>query len=139
MNSFLEFVSPHKYGNKTPQPSMNIKMEYMYRDAGNNKLRNRAIFPNNHGLSLCQVADFVLAAFIKRKWFDPDLCGIERLIFESHDSDLDHEWHEVENVSLTNDPITIDIDIADFLFNAIKAHVGWVKFDCREKEFEFEN
>lgn len=116
---------------------MNVRMDYMYRDAGNNKLRENTIFSNNHRLTLCQVADFVQAAFIKGKWFDPDSCGIERLTFERCDSDLDHEWHEIETISPTIEAVTIDIDIADFLFNAIKVHVKWVQFDCKEVEFEF--
>lgn len=118
---------------------MNIRVNYMYRDAGNNKLRGFAIFSNNHHLTLCQVADFVLASFIKGKWFDPELCGIERLVFERHDFDLDHEWHEIDDVRLTNDLTTVSTDIADFLFNAIKVHVKWVKFDCKEEEFDFDS
>ncbi len=139
MNTFLEFISPHKYGPRTHQKFVNMRMGYMYRDAGNNKLRETQVFSNKHFLSVCQVADFIVAAFIDKKWFDPDLCGIERLVFEGYDSDLDHEWHEIENISLTNDPITMDIDISDFLFNAIKVHARLVERSCKDEEFEFES
>ena len=138
MNTFLEFVSPHKYAPRTHQKFINVKVGYMYRDAGNYKLRNHQVFSNNHFLSICQVADFVLAAFIDKKWFDPELCGIEKLAFEEHDSDLDHEWHEIENVCLTNESTTLDIDIADFLFNAIKVHARLVEYSCKDDELKFD-
>lgn len=78
------------------------------------------------------------AAFIDKCWFDPDLCGIEKLIFERHDDELDHEWHEIESIGGTEEITTMDIDIADFLFAAMKVHVNWVKFDCRGDGFTFE-
>lgn len=137
-NQLLEFISPHKYKPAKNISCSNIRFAYMYRDAGNNKLRDVAIFTNNSQLTLCQIAKFVEAAFIKEAWFDPDLCGIERLHFEQHDSDLDHDWHQIETVSLTKETATMEIDIADFLFNAIKAHTGWVTFDCEVEEIEFE-
>lgn len=138
MNPYLEFISPHKHTPYPHEESLNLKMEYMYRDAGNNKLRGFQIFSNNHRLSICQVADFMVAAFIDKKWFDPSLCGIEKLVFDRYDSDLDHEWHEVEEVNFTNDLITMDVDIADFLFNAIKVHARPVMYSCRKNSIEFD-
>ena len=137
-NLLLEFVSPHRYKSANQPPSPNVKLDYLYRDAGNNKLWGEAIFTNNHHLTLCQTAKFINAAFIQDRWFDPDLCGIERFRFEEHDSDLDHDWHEINAISLTEATATMEIDIADFLFNAIKAHTGWVEFDCQETEITIE-
>lgn len=79
------------------------------------------------------------AAFIQDKYFDPDLCAIKRLSFEDFDPDLDHEWHEAESVSITEEPVTMEVDIADFLFQAIKAHTEWVKFYCYMKKIEFDS
>lgn len=135
----MQFISPHKYKSEKAAKSGHIKFMYKYRDAGNYKLWNEIVFTNNHRLTLCQIANFMEAAFIQDIYFDPDLCGIERLAFDKHDSDLDHEWHEAESVSITEEPVTIDIDIADFLFNAIKEHTCWVEFDCYIKKIEFNN
>lgn len=117
---------------------IHIKMEYMYRDTGNNKLRSNAIFRNEHQLTISQLIDFIEVAFIDGgHWFDPVRCGIPKLSFERFDEELDHSWHEVELICITDEPATQEMDISDFLLHALKVHQCW-KYDLEKwAEYNF--
>lgn len=117
----------------------NVKMHYMYRDAGNYKLRDSVVFSNLSKLSIEQIVDFVSVAFIDHgQFFDPDRCHIPRLSFDHYDPDLDHEWHEVELIELTNEHATHEVDIADFLLHALKVHQRWKFESCKETKYNYQ-
>jgi hypothetical protein len=79
----------------------NIQFDYLYRDAGNYKIFNSLIFPNQHCLSVLQLEQLMKIAFIDELYFEPIAWGIPTLSFPDFDEDLDHEWHEVEKISVT--------------------------------------
>ncbi|MGM9510524.1 hypothetical protein ACS5NO_22510 [Larkinella sp. GY13] len=115
-----------------------IEMEYMYRDAGNNKLRHRVVFENKNNLTIRQIRDLMQVVFIDKLWFDPDRCGVKRLNFKRFDSELDHLWHEIEWIGITTKRKTSDVDIADFLFNSLKGNQFYKLEKDELEEYAFE-
>lgn len=95
---------------------LNIKFNYLYRDAGNYKLYGSVIFSNPNNLSLAEVESKIRARLIDGEFFNPDKWSIPRLAFEEHDRELDHDWHEFESVELTNESAITNVP---FLSNAL--------------------
>jgi hypothetical protein len=48
-------------------------------------------------------------------FFDPKLWRVKTLYKYPYDPDLDHSWHEYENVEITKELPTSKIDIAEFI------------------------
>lgn len=96
---------------------VNIKLNYLYRDAGNYKQYHQVVFVNKHTCSIDDINQRIQSMLIDKSWFVvskwnlPDL----RDRLSKYDSDLDHEWHEFESVTITTDAATFNIDILDFI------------------------
>lgn len=87
---------------------MNIKLSYLYRDAGNNKLWGAVVFANGQQLSAEQVTAQLRAALIDQAFFDAAAVSIPELAFTRHDHELDHGWHEFDTASATDEPVSDD-------------------------------
>jgi hypothetical protein len=96
---------------------MNIKFEYLYRDAGNNKNWGEIIFTNKKNRNINVIDQAIRKILIEKEFFSVNNLNIPDLHFTEHDIDLDHDWHEYHSVSeTTNEPTDkLNRDIADFI------------------------
>lgn len=89
---------------------MNIRFEYLYRDAGNFKNWGEVVFSNPHNVPADTIASIVNQAlidhifFIDRIFFVAANVGVPDLHFSKHIEKLDHDWHEVHAFQPTDDP-----------------------------------
>ncbi len=96
---------------------MNVKLRYLYRDAGNYKNYGETIFSNKARLALPAIDAALRECMIDKGWFVANRWGLPDLHFKEFepDSELDHDWHEYAGLELTAEPVSRDEDIADFL------------------------
>ena len=78
---------------------MLVSIEYLYRDAGNNKIWGEAIFRNSSSLSVADLDGEIKAGLIDGVFFEPDILGLPVLSFSDYDPVLDHGWHEYHTIS----------------------------------------
>ena len=93
----------------------NIRFSYLYRDYGNYKLFGETIFSNPENLSLSEIDARIKARLIDGEFFNPEKWGIDRLKFENHDYEQDHDWHEYGGIGITEDIASNDRTIAKFI------------------------
>lgn len=94
---------------------MNIKFNYLYRDAGNYKTFGYEVFANPHNLSLDEIEKAIRAALIDEEYFYPEKWNVKRLKFEDFIEDFDHSWNEFESVEYTKESATHRMSISEFL------------------------
>lgn len=96
---------------------MNLKLFYLYRDAGNYKNFGEVVFENATGLTPTEVEVALRDCMIDKGWFVADHWGLPDLHFKEYDwdSELDHDWHEYEGVEETNEASTNGSDIVGFV------------------------
>lgn len=73
---------------------MNIRMEYLYRDAGNYKNWGEVVFANPNRVPVSDVEKLVAADLFERHYFLAESVGLPDLHFPDHNLELDHDWHE---------------------------------------------
>jgi hypothetical protein len=102
---------------------MNIKLCYLYRDAGNYKQYNEIVFTNPTRLPLEEIKQTILKNLIDGSWFIAKHWNVPDMHFKEYtwDSEIDHEWHEFDSVEATADTPAKDISIEAFL-KAIHIH-----------------
>jgi len=87
---------------------MNIRFEYLYRDAGNFKNWGSVVFSNPNSISAKKAASLAATVLIDQIYFVANKVGVPDLHFHDHNSELDHGWHEVfafqSTEELVNDP-----------------------------------
>lgn len=93
---------------------MNIRFEYIYRDAGNFKNWGEVVFANPNNLKPDVIDSIVENLLIEKLYFVADKVRVPDLHFEEHNPQLDHDWHEMQSFSLTeeapNDLLSRDIE-----------------------------
>lgn len=96
---------------------MNTLFEFLYRDAGNNKIWGEVVFANTKAFPTKELEELIRSSLIDGEFFDPDGLGLPELQFDSWDSELDHGWYEYSRVSATDSAPTDDSrrDIGDFI------------------------
>lgn len=93
---------------------LNIKFNYLYRDASNYKQYGSVIFSNLNNLSILEIDDIIRNRLIEKLYFNHTEFGIPSLFFENKNDD-DHDWHEYENIEITNEISTDKRTIEEFL------------------------
>lgn len=73
---------------------MNVKFEYLYRDAGNNKIWGEVIFGNSNNIDTSFLNHKIENNLIDEEFFVANKISLPSLNFEKFDKDLDHGWHE---------------------------------------------
>lgn len=73
---------------------MNIRMEYLYRDAGNYKNWGEVVFANPSCAQVSDVEKLVTAELFERQYFWAKSVGLPDLHFPDFNVELDHDWHE---------------------------------------------
>lgn len=96
---------------------MNIQFSYMYRDAGNFKNFGEVVFVNLNHLSLEYLNTKIKTALLDEMFFDAFAVGVPELFFDEYDEELDHDWHEFDQLAeIKNAPTdTQDRDIEIFI------------------------
>lgn len=80
----------------------NIKFNYLYRDGGNYKNFGSVILSNFNNVDITKVDHYIRHNLIDGEYFSAKNWNIPDLSFEIPNFD-DHEFHEFENVEITND------------------------------------
>lgn len=93
----------------------NIKFEYMYRDAGNYKQYGETVFGNPENQSIDSIKNKIAESLIDNEYFDPSVWGIDCIAAYPYDPELDHNWYEFVDVTLSEDELTDDRIIGEFL------------------------
>jgi len=96
---------------------LNIRMQYLYRDAGNYKQWGEVIFKNRRGSSPAALEDQVRSLLIDQDFFEAEVLNIPTLYFDEPISDLDRQWHEFHSLEACEDAATdrTDRDIEELL------------------------
>lgn len=93
---------------------MNVRFEYLYRDAGNFKSWGEVVFSNPRHISADFVVEMAENVLIDHTYFVASKASVPELYFAKHDEELDHGWHEVHAFQSTdddpNDPQERDIE-----------------------------
>lgn len=82
---------------------MNVRFEYLYRDAGNFKNWGEVVFANPRNISTERVAEMAENVLIDHAYFVASNAGVPDLHFTERDDEIDHDWHEVHSFQSTND------------------------------------
>ena|SRR5690606_31000270 len=77
---------------------MNIRFNYLYRDAGNYKQYGGVVFTNPNGRPLNEIDQVIGAALIDGEFFDARQWQLPDLRNHEWDDELDHDWHDFESV-----------------------------------------
>jgi hypothetical protein len=96
---------------------MNIKLSYLYRDASNYKQYNQIIFGNPNQRSLEEIQTIIRSNLIDECWFIAKDWQLPDMHFKEYswDTNVDHEWHELECVEETTDAKTVRLSIDAFI------------------------
>jgi hypothetical protein len=82
---------------------MNIRFDYLYRDAGNYKSWGAVVFANPTGLSPDRIESLMRARFFDGEYFVAKDVNLPSLFSNIFDPDLDHSWHEFSNTEETEE------------------------------------
>lgn len=96
---------------------MSIRLEYLYRDAGNYKNWGEIVFANRNGHDVASLEEQARSVLIDGDFFVASKASVPDLHFDEHIGHLDHDWHQFDSLTATDDKITDEKrrDIADFL------------------------
>jgi len=93
----------------------NIRLNYLYRDAGNYKLHGATIFSNPENLAVSDIEREIKSRLIDGEFFEPVKWKLTPLGFEKWNDDLDHFWNEYESIQNTSEEPTVNKTITKFL------------------------
>jgi hypothetical protein len=93
----------------------NIKLSYLYRDAGNYKQFGFEVFSNPGQKSLPDIEKAIQARLTDGTYFEARKWNLKSLHKHAYDPDFDHNWHEFEKIEPTHAVPTSDIDLTQFL------------------------
>jgi hypothetical protein len=85
---------------------MNIRMEYLYRDAGNYKNWGEVVLSNPTNLPLQRVEKMLIDALFEGLYFIADSAGLPDLHFTECNAALDHDWYEWHGLAETKEPVS---------------------------------
>ena len=84
---------------------MNIKFNYLYRDASNYKTFNSIIFPNPQNIPLQELEEKITQNLIDHQYFMASKINIPEIFLSDEYglSEDDHAWHEFEDIEMTDE------------------------------------
>ncbi len=85
---------------------MNIRFEYLYRDAGNFKRWGEIVFSNPGDIGEKLIASMAEDALIDSLYFVASKARIPDLHFSDYNEQLDHDWHEMHEFQPTTDVVS---------------------------------
>jgi hypothetical protein len=95
--------------------NLNIKFNYLYRDAGNYKQFGDIIFSNPENISLDCINESIKSHLIDGEYFVASKWQIPALFVFTFDKELDHSWHKFERIECTNEAATEKRSISEFI------------------------
>jgi len=95
--------------------SNNVRFSYLYRDAGNYKKYGEVIFSNPEAIDIDDIKQRIISKLIDGEFFIPKDWRIDPLFIDNCLSEMDHEWHEFVDISLTNTSAKEDQSISKLL------------------------
>ncbi len=115
---------------------MNVRFNYLYRDAGNYKSWGAVIFRNPDGLPISEIESRLRKAFFQYDLFIAGQIGVlEVFLYDKSDATEDDVcFHEFDSVEFTNEVPTdaMDRTAAEFLeVVELSSKMGWKAFDPR--------
>lgn len=82
---------------------MNVRFEYLYRDAGNFKNWGELVFSNPHNINVDTVKSIAANVLIDHSYFVASMADVPDLHFKEYNEQLDHGWHEVHTFKPTKE------------------------------------
>ncbi|MGQ2984335.1 hypothetical protein [Flavobacterium sp.] len=79
---------------------MNIKLNYLYRDASNYKNFGSIVFSNPNHIALRNIERTIMQNLIDNEYFVAEIWQLPSLFFSEQNED-DHIWHEYESLEFT--------------------------------------
>lgn len=89
---------------------MNVRFEYLYRDAGNFKNWGNVVFSSLENEAVEDLTQRLRSHLIDGSFFIAKKAAVPDLHFDKFDEDLDHGWHEFASLEYVSVPPT---DIKD--------------------------
>ncbi len=81
----------------------NIRLEYLYRDAGNYKNWGEVVFSNPNRIPVCVAEKLVTETLLEGQYFLADSSELPDLHFPELNVELDHAWHEFHAFTATEE------------------------------------
>ena len=112
----------------------NIKFNYLYRDGANYKAWGEVVFPNPDQLTLDEIENRLVEAFLPDKLFIAHQISIpEKFLFVSGKfTKFDHCYHEFDAVEICEEKPTDNLNrsVTDLLKDVeLTSQQGWKEFD----------
>ena len=111
---------------------MNIRFEYLYRDATHHKYWGDVVFANPNNIAIGGVIAAAQDALIEGCYFLPDALGLPRLNATAYAGEQNHNWHEAHSFTHSHehpsDPgrRSIEAFIACLERSCRRVRPGWV-------------
>lgn len=96
---------------------MNIRMTYLYQDAGNYKHWYDIVFPNRSGKSAAKLTDEIRKHLISGQFFDRKFAPLQIESEAEYDKALDHSWLEFHDFLEVEESPQASQDISEFIAN----------------------
>ena len=93
----------------------NLKFEYLYRDAGNYKQFGFVVLKNPSKIDPENATRQIRPYLIDGEFFYPEKIQVPCLEKYEFDPEMDHDWHEFDKFSLTDEKPTEAINAHNFL------------------------
>lgn len=94
---------------------MNLRMTYLYRDAGNNKYWQDVVFPNKQNLTVDQLTSEIKKYLHSGEFFDASLAPLPIEMNDGYDSELDHSWLEFHSFEEVDELAQVAQDVMEFI------------------------
>lgn len=94
---------------------MNIRMTYLYRDAGNYKYWQDVVFSNRQNLTVDQLNSEIKKCLYSGEYFDACLAPLPIEMDDEYDLELDHSWLEFHSFEETDEVPQVDLDVIEFI------------------------
>ena len=83
--------------------NMNIRFEYLYRDAGNYKNWGQVVFENPNCVPVIELEKFLVSDLFEQLYFIAKSIGLPDLYFPDYNLELDHGFHEFYAIAETGE------------------------------------
>lgn len=106
---------------------MNILFCYKYRDGANYKQYNEIVFSNPLKREVKEIELIISEKLIDGLWFVADDWNIPNQFFKDYmwDNEIDHLWHEFDEIKETEEVVTEKNTIEDFIRLVKKTTLPW--------------
>ena len=119
----------------------NVAFHYLYRDASNYKLHGTTIFTNETFMPIEEVENQIRSLLTDGEFFIARQVLIEERFFDVLHEEVDHVWHEFDQVEITTEPAfdpenwnqhNEKRDITEFIGELDRANrAGWDEMNVR--------